>query len=74
MWIHENNQELISSCVRNNIYVSVPSQIIRIRMYMQVQCVVSYERLATMHVRACLEERLILLLSHADISFMQSRA
>ena len=61
-------------CTQQHIYVLAPAQIIRIRMYMQVQCVVSYERLKTMHVRACLGERLILLLSQADISFMQSCA
>ena len=70
-WTH---QELITSCVRSNIYVLVSPETIRIRMYMQVQCVVSYERLKTMHVRACLEKRIILLLSHADISFMRSHA
>ena len=43
-------------------------------MHTQVECVVSYGRLETMRVRAWLEERLILLLSHADISLMQFRA
>ena len=70
-WAH---LELITCCVHSNIFVLFSLKTIQIRMHMQVQCVVSYERLKTTHVRACLEERLILLLSHADISFVQSRA
>ena len=70
-WAH---LELITCCVHSNIFVLFSLKTIQIRMHMQVQCVVSYERPKTTHVRACLEERLILLLAHADISFVQSRA